>query len=405
MAQAFNAVVITNAEMQGDGPCITYCNPAFCTMTGYAANELLGQSPRILQGPLTDSKVLQRLRECLHSGAFFHGSTFNYRKDGSSYVVEWNISPVRDAHGHIQAFVSVQQDITARVEAEQRQALLAQALHSTQDAVLIADQQAHILFVNHAFEKLTGYSSPEVLGRTPQLLQSDQHPPAFYTQLRACLGRGESYQTTFTNRHKSGRLFHAAQTITPIKNEAGTTLHYVSVSKDVTELVMRTQELRQQAHHDVLTGLLNRRAGESKLALCEHMAQSEQQSYAIILADIDMFKQINDRFGHEAGDKVLQNCAHLLSTLIRSADVLVRWGGEEFLIILPGCPLHAAHELAEHIRSTLASQEDAVVGRVSMSLGVAAYRPKENSKALLRRTDQALYQAKRNGRNQVVSAQ
>lgn len=405
VAQAFNAIVITNAEMQGDGPRITYCNPAFCTMTGYAASELLGESPRILQGPLTDSNVLQRLRECLHSGELFHGSTFNYRKDGSAYVVEWNISPVRDANGQIQAFVSVQQDITARVEAEQRQTLLAQALHSTQDAVLIADQHAYILFVNQAFEKLTGYSSQEVLGRTPQLLQSNQHPPAFYTQLRASLGRGESCQTTFTNRHKSGRLYYAAQTITPIKNEAGTTLHYVSVSKDVTELVMRTQELRQQAHHDALTGLLNRRAGELKLALCEHMAQNEQQSYAIILADIDTFKQINDSFGHEVGDKVLQDCANLLSTLIRSADVVVRWGGEEFLIILPGCPLHPAQELAEHIRSTLASQEDAIVGRISMSLGVAACRPKESSKELLRRTDQALYQAKRNGRNQVISAQ
>ena len=111
----------------------------------------------------------------------------NYRKDGSSYLVEWNISPVRDAQDQVQAYVSVQQDITARVRAEQRQALLARALNATQDAVLIADEQAQILFVNQAFEDLTGYRSDEVLGRTPKFLQSGEHP-RFLQPTARCLG-------------------------------------------------------------------------------------------------------------------------------------------------------------------------------------------------------------------------
>ena len=327
VAQAFNAVVITNATLEGEGPCITYCNPAFCQMTGYSAQELLGRSPRLLQGPHTDRQVLQRLRECLRTGEFFQGSTVNYRKDGSSYLVEWNISPVRDAQGQVQAYVSVQQDITTRVRAEQRQALLARALNATQDAVVIADEQAQILFVNQAFEDLTGYSSEEVQGRTPKFLQSGEHPPAFYTQLRDALERGESCQTTFANRRKDGSVYHAAQTITPLKDEAGATQHYVSVTKDVTELVARAQELRQQAHHDALTGLLNRRAGEQQLQRCQRAAQLECQGYALILADIDNFKFINDRFGHEEGDRVLQRCATLLSRKVRSGDALIRWGG------------------------------------------------------------------------------
>ena len=142
----------------------------------------------MLQGPKTDPQVLQRLRECLRSGTFFQGSTVNYRKDGSSYLVEWNIAPVRDAQGQVQAYVSVQQDITTRVRAEQRQALLARALNATQDAVLIADEQAQILFVNQAFEDLTGYRSDEVLGRTPKFLQSGEHPPRFLQPTARCLG-------------------------------------------------------------------------------------------------------------------------------------------------------------------------------------------------------------------------
>lgn len=403
--QAFNAVVITSAGSDGAGPLITYCNSAFCRMTGYARTELLGRSPRMLQGPKTDPQVLQRLRECLQQGRFFQGSTVNYRKDGSSYLVEWNISPVRDAQGQVQAYVSVQQDITARVRAEQRQALLARALNATQDAVVIANEQAQILFVNQAFEDLTGYRSDEVQGRTPKFLQSGEHTPAFYAQLRDALARGDSCQTTFANRRKDGSIYHAAQTITPLKDEAGATQHYVSVTKDVTELIARTQELREQAHHDALTGLLNRRAGEQQLERCQRTAQIECQSYALILADIDNFKSINDRFGHDEGDRVLQRCATLLSRKVRSGDALIRWGGgEEFLIVLPGCKLAAAQELAERIRAAMAQEQDAVVGSITLSLGVGAWQPGECSSTLLRRTDQALYRAKTSGRNQVAVA-
>ncbi len=404
MDQSFNAVVITSADHSGTGPCITYCNRAFCAMTGYSAEELLGQSPGMLQGPMTDPKVIQHLRDCLHSGAFFQGSTFNYRKDGSAYLVEWNISPVRDENGQIQAYVSVQQDITARVQAEQRQALLAHALHATNDAVLITDHQAHILFVNHAFEQQTGYSSAEVLGHTPQLLQSGQHTPEFYDRLRSALQQGISYQNTFTNRHKNGALYYAAQTISPLKDESGAISHYVSVSKDVTELVTRTRELRQQAYHDALTGLLNRRAGETQLQLCSQNALRRQTHYALILCDIDNFKQVNDRFGHEAGDHVLQRCAGLLSASVRSGDTVVRWGGEEFLIILPDCPPQAALDLAERIRRTIASHQDPVIGSFTFSLGVATSEATEDHTAVLRKADSALYACKRNGRNQALIA-
>ncbi|MGB6243309.1 MAG: diguanylate cyclase [Castellaniella sp.] len=402
--QAFNAVIVTDAGQQNGDFCIIYCNPAFCRMTGYTATELLGRSPRLLQGPKTDPLVLQKLRECLEKGRFFQGSTVNYRKDGSSYLVEWSISPVSDAHGKVQAYVSVQQDITARVRAEQRQALLARALNATQDAVLIADKQAQILFVNQAFEELTGYGSDEVQGDNPKFLQSGERKPDFYIQLRDALARGESCNTMFTDRRRDGSIYHAAQTITLLQDETGIIQHYVSVTKDVTELVMRTQELREQAHRDALTGLLNRRAGEKRLQHCHRAAQMEGRGYALILADIDRFKSINDRFGHEEGDRMLKRCADVLSRMVRSGDAPVRWGGEEFLIVLSDCKLHAAQDLAERVRRAMAAERDVVVGTITLSLGVAAWQPGESSTALLRRTDQALYRAKADGRNQVAVA-
>ena len=96
LEQSFNSVLITDAQPGPMGPRIVYANPAFCEMTGYSATELLGQTPRILQGALTSPEVLQTLRECLQADRFFRGSTINYRKDGRPYTVEWNISPVKD---------------------------------------------------------------------------------------------------------------------------------------------------------------------------------------------------------------------------------------------------------------------------------------------------------------------
>lgn len=123
----YNAMVITDADFDG-GPFIQRCNPAFSAMTGYTEKELIGQSPRILQGPATDRRVIDRLKRKIQAGEFFEGSTINYRNDGVPYVVQWNISPVRDRDGVTVAYVSIQQDITALVEADERVQVLGQQL-------------------------------------------------------------------------------------------------------------------------------------------------------------------------------------------------------------------------------------------------------------------------------------
>lgn len=404
VAQSFNAVVITNADLSGRGPLIEYCNPAFCELTGYTAAELLGQSPRILQGPRTDRAVLAQLRRCLETGEFFRGATVNYRKDGVPYHVEWNISPVRDEAGRICHFVSVQQNISARVQAERDRALLAQALNAAHEPIFITDCQAVIVFVNRAFESLTGYSADEVLGRTPKLLRSGAHDQSFYRALNASLQSGESFRITITNRRKNGELYHAEQSIAPLHGEDGQISHFVSISKDISGMVLRERALREMAHRDKLTGLLNRRAGEAELKRCQSEALAEGRKYALILGDVDHFKQINDRFGHPQGDRVLEAVAGVLRDKVRSSDAVIRWGGEEFLIIVQGASLLGGSELAERIRSAVAACADPEVGAFTMSLGVGEWRPGESEIELLERTDHALYLAKRGGRNRVACA-
>ena len=401
LEQSFNSVLITDAQPGPMGPRIVYANPALCEMTGYSAAELLGQTPRILQGALTSPEVLQTLRECLQADRFFRGSTINYRKDGRPYTVEWNISPVKDEAGVTTHYVSVQQDISAVTEARATSQLLAQALDATQDAVMIANAQGEIEFVNHGFELITGYSRVEALGQNPAMLKSGEHTEAFYGRLWAAIQSGQTFRAVFINRHKQGHLIHCEETVSPIRDAGGAVTHFVSVIRDQTARAHTEQTLREQATRDPLTDLLNRRAGEWQLERAFLAAREGQKPFCLIMADVDHFKAINDTWGHPAGDQVLQRVAAVLRTGVRATDSVVRWGGEEFLLVLPYCEQAAALLQAERLRERVADAEQGEVGRVTVSMGVAELQRGETLANLMERVDQALYQAKHAGRNQV----
>lgn len=401
LEQSFNSVLITDAQPGPMGPRIVYANPAFCEMTGYSATELLGQTPRILQGAQTSPEVLQTLRECLQANRFFRGSTVNYRKDGRPYTVEWNISPVKDEAGVTTHYVSVQQDISAVTEARATSQLLAQALDATQDAVMIANAQREIEFVNHGFELITGYSRVEALGQNPAMLKSGEHTEAFYGRLWAAIQSGQTFRAVFINRHKQGHLIHCEETVSPIRDAGGAVTHFVSVIRDQTARAHTEQTLREQATRDPLTDLLNRRAGEWQLERAFLAAREGQKPFCLIMADVDHFKAINDTWGHPAGDQVLQRVAAVLRTGVRATDSVVRWGGEEFLLVLPYCEQAAALLQAERLRERVADAEQGEMGRVTVSMGVAELQRGETLANLMERVDQALYQAKHAGRNQV----
>lgn len=401
LEQSFNSVLITDAQPGPMGPRIVYANPAFCEMTGYSATELLGQTPRILQGAQTSPEVLQTLRECLQANRFFRGSTVNYRKDGRPYTVEWNISPVKDEAGVTTHYVSVQQDISAVTEARATSQLLAQALDATQDAVMIANAQGEIEFVNHGFELITGYSRVEALGQNPAMLKSGEHTEAFYGRLWAAIQSGQTFRAVFINRHKQGHLIHCEETVSPIRDAGGAVTHFVSVIRDQTARAHTEQTLREQATRDPLTDLLNRRAGEWQLERAFLAAREGQKPFCLIMADVDHFKAINDTWGHPTGDQVLQRVAAVLRTGVRATDSVVRWGGEEFLLVLPYCEQAAALLQAERLRERVADAEQGEMGRVTVSMGVAELQRGETLANLMERVDQALYQAKHAGRNQV----
>lgn len=153
------------------------------------------------------------------------------------------------------------------------------------------------------------------------------------------------------------------------------------------------------AEHDALTGVMNRYAADRLFERERARACRYQLPLALVMLDIDHFKQINDTYGHARGDEVLRQLASVLTSRIRASDALVRWGGEEFVIIAPSIDLGAAGQLAEKLRTAVEQADFGIPERVTISLGVAAHRPNDTLRSLAERADTALYQAKSQGRN------
>ncbi|WP_113640323.1 sensor domain-containing diguanylate cyclase [Escherichia albertii] len=173
---------------------------------------------------------------------------------------------------------------------------------------------------------------------------------------------------------------------------------------DITEQKRLEEQLEHAAHHDALTGLLNRRQFYhiTEQSQMQHLAIA--QDYSLLLIDTDRFKHINDLYGHQKGDEVLCTLAHTLKNCARKSDLVFRWGGEEFVLLLPRTPLDTALSLAEAIRLSVAKVSISGLPRFTVSIGVAHHEGNESIDELFKRVDDALYRAKNDGRNRVLAA-
>ena len=406
--QAYNAVVITTADLDPPGPSIVYVNQAFRAMTGYTEEELLGATPRILQGPRTDREVMTRLRRQLAAGEDFTGTVINYRKDGTPYLVEWNITPVRDNSGTVAYYVSVQRDITARAEAEHFSQTL---LNSLGEGVFGIDAEGRFTLVNPAALNLLGYEAEdELLGRNSHRLthhtdaQGRPYPESSCPiyQVMHTAEPLEAWQDWFWRR--DGSAFPVEVYATPLWRELGTVFGGVVVFRDISEQKRLEAELEHEAHHDRLTGLYNRRFFDELLEKAIRGTERSGEPLALMMLDIDHFKAVNDTHGHLVGDEILQTLSSVLRERLRESDTLARWGGEELMALLPATDQAGAYRLAENVREAVAARGWPGPGTITISLGVAEYRPGEAVKDFTKRVDDALYTAKENGRNRVVAA-
>jgi len=382
---------------------IVRANPAFVQVTGFTEGEVQGRTPGETFVPAAEAEAGRAVFADLRAGSF--PNQFEHpiaTRAGGVRRVAWSNTAVTGPGGEVAWVVATGLDITDRHLREEELRLLA-ATFETSQAILIADPQGRIERVNQAFTQITGYQPEEVIGRNPRLLQSGVHGPAFYRAMWQRLQSQGYWEGEVWNRRKSGEIYPEWESISLVRDDQGAAEHYVAAFHDISERKRLEAELERLATYDGLTGAFNRNRFEGLLDDELERAERYAAPLSLVMFDLDHFKRVNDRHGHEVGDRVLQAVAAAVRQELRAPDRIGRWGGEEFLVMLPETGLPDAGRLAERLRARVEGAHPEA-GDVSISLGVAAYGPGESRKAFLKRLDDALYRAKAGGRNRVEVA-
>jgi diguanylate cyclase (GGDEF)-like protein/PAS domain S-box-containing protein len=306
-------------------------------------------------------------------------------------------------------FVDIAALAVQRVRAGEALRQAAAVFESTHDGVLITDLNAHIVAVNQAYCRITGYSEQGLLGQSPSMLHAGRQEADFYERLWADVKEQGYWQGEMWNRRRSGELYPQWVTISTVRDERGEPSHYVGVCTDITRIKQSEQQLERLAHYDPLTGLPNRLLAQSRLRHALERASSGGSAggtgtLAVIFIDLDRFKTVNDSLGHPAGDELLTGFARRTQDILREVDTLARLGGDEFLLLLedvqnPTQVAAQAQALLDALIPPFLLSSGQVL-YVTASIGVSLY-PEDGRSAdeLIQHADSAMYQAKAQGRN------
>lgn len=298
---------------------------------------------------------------------------------------------------------ALQREIEERRQHEEALRIADTVFEHATEAIIVTDADNRIVRVNPAFTAITGYPADEVIGRNPSLLKSGRHDSAFYQQMWSALETRKHWEGEIWNRYRNGEIHVEWLSIVKLDGGPGE-VHYIGIFRDITQRKADEELLRFKAYHDPLTDLPNRELFMDRLHTAISHARRYQRNFALLLIDLDRFKEVNDTLGHSAGDQLLVEAARRLVSCVRETDTVSRLGGDEFAIVLSETDsVEEAEQIAQRAVVLLAEPYylDAGTVRISGSAGIALYpRDGRESDQLLRNADLALYAAKEGGRNQ-----
>jgi diguanylate cyclase (GGDEF)-like protein/PAS domain S-box-containing protein len=300
-------------------------------------------------------------------------------------------------------FTAFLRDISDRRQAEEARLQLSAIVESSDDAIVGNSLDGTILTWNNGAERIYGYTAEEAVGRSIAMLA----PPERAREVMVMLGKiglGERVEHYETCRvRKDGSPIQVSLTVSPVKDATGRTVGASAIARDITERKKAEEEVRRLAFHDTLTDLPNRLLFQDRLAVAIAQARRSRTHVAVIFVDLDGFKRINDSLGHSAGDDLLRRVADRIRSCLREADTVARFGGDEFVVLVPGI---ASSDDAERIGDKLLKAMRTPFGidrrrlEITASLGISVYPGDgRDGRALLRNADRAMYRAKEGGRD------
>ncbi len=301
--------------------------------------------------------------------------------------------------------VHLLRDLSLQKESEREMRLAATVMDTVPSAIMVDDRDANIRLVNPAFTRITGYSVEEVMGKNPRILNSGRQSKEFYAEMwRKILNEGH-WEGEIWNRRKNGEVYPEWLIINTMRDERGRISYFVSTFLDISVQKKMEAQLRRSAQHDALTDLPNRLLLADRLVQSISRARRFYRRVGVLFVDIDGFKPVNDNHGHDVGDALLRQIAARLRECVRESDTVARVGGDEFVLVLessaPDDIIAIANKVLVAMREPF-HLEGGIQCDIGASIGISIY-PEHGAtqEVLMKRADQAMYVAKRGGKNRI----
>ncbi len=378
-------------------------NPTYSEIYGYTLADMVGENFLMVFPGEARASVLARHQDFLDNGTPLGGEWEVVRRDGARRTV-WSssVSFPSPPPGKPDRLVYVL-DITEHKKAQEHERIANTVYQTTSEAIMVTDADNRIVAVNPAFTRLTGWTLSEVEGRNAKIFRSERHPEAFYAEIWAALEAYGYWIGELWDQRKDGEHYLRETAVTVVKDGFGKVKNHVVVFSDITERKAAEDLIRWQANYDSVTGLPNRHMFGKQLAEGARRATETGTTMALLMIDLDRFKEINDTLGHSVGDRLLAKVSDRLKEGKRQGDAIARIGGDEFALILTD--LACASEAEEIACDLLGRFETPVVVDfeqvyITASIGISLFpNDTQSLEELFRNADQALYAAKGFGRN------
>jgi len=393
-----------------------YANEAYARITGFGKPEaLLGKSFSLIYNEQQIAWITQNVFPALDKDGKWHGELAAHRKDGSRLEQDASITRLEDG-----TCTCVMHDITGLREREQAvrssERFLSTIFDSIRDPFCIIDRNYTIVRANAAYAQLKNRTVEDLIDRTCFQVLQDRNEVCDGCVIRKTLQSSDPCAKEKKVTLSNGETTWLEIYTYPLLDESSELTHVIEYTRDVTDRKKSEEDRRRLIERleylskvDGLTGLLNRRALAEQLEYETDRAKRYGSELSIILCDLDNLKEINDTYGHLAGDTTLQLVSAALRNSLRNADIAGRYGGDEFLVIVPQTSVGGASSIAEKIKNAVAMTEvridDHIRVPISVSIGVASLKtPSETMDNFVSRVDAALYSSKNSGRNRITVA-